>query len=238
MDNPLIGPDGASRGVRAAEGRHREADVRLLDAALERFAAVLERDLPGCPPGLARLPGAGAAGGLGAALLACGGAAGVRVSGWSAALTGLDAALDECDLVVTGEGAFDEQSLRGKVVAGVAGAARERGVPCVVLAGQVAPPARRRGRRGRGHRGVLAGRPPRRRRAEAMARRRRKACAPLAGAAGRPLERVTPQRAYHGECRRTGPRWAIADRCSSTRAREQHRDEPADDRDGVDPVDG
>ncbi|PZG16612.1 hypothetical protein C1I95_17230, partial [Micromonospora craterilacus] len=50
---------------------------------------------------------------------------------------GLDSVLDEVDLVVTGEGKFDHQSLRGKVVAGVAGAARDRGVPCVVLAGQV-----------------------------------------------------------------------------------------------------
>ena len=50
---------------------------------------------------------------------------------------GLDAALDATDLVITGEGSFDHQSLRGKVVAGVAGAARDRGVPCVVLAGRV-----------------------------------------------------------------------------------------------------
>ncbi|MEV1147185.1 glycerate kinase, partial [Micromonospora sp. NPDC049799] len=50
---------------------------------------------------------------------------------------GLDAALDEVDLVITGEGSFDHQSLRGKVVAGVAGAARDRGVPCVVVAGRV-----------------------------------------------------------------------------------------------------
>jgi glycerate kinase len=51
-------------------------------------------------------------------------------------LTGLDAAMDGCDLVVTGEGSFDEQSLRGKVVAGVAAAAMERGLPCVVVAGR------------------------------------------------------------------------------------------------------
>ncbi|HKS98204.1 MAG TPA: glycerate kinase, partial [Rugosimonospora sp.] len=51
-------------------------------------------------------------------------------------LTGLDAALDRADLVITGEGSFDDQSLRGKVVAGVAGAALERGLPCVVLAGR------------------------------------------------------------------------------------------------------
>ena len=54
------------------------------------------------------------------------------------AAAGLDAALAGCDLVITGEGSFDDQSLRGKVAAGVARMARERGVPCVVLAGRVA----------------------------------------------------------------------------------------------------
>jgi glycerate kinase len=50
---------------------------------------------------------------------------------------GLDAALDAADVVITGEGSFDHQSLRGKVVSGVAAGARDRGVPCVVLAGRV-----------------------------------------------------------------------------------------------------
>ena len=49
----------------------------------------------------------------------------------------LDAALDEADLVITGEGSFDHQSLRGKVVAGVAAACLDRGVPCLVVAGRV-----------------------------------------------------------------------------------------------------
>jgi glycerate kinase len=52
-------------------------------------------------------------------------------------MIGLDSALDAADLVITGEGSFDHQSLRGKVVAGVAGVARDRGLPCVVLAGRV-----------------------------------------------------------------------------------------------------
>jgi glycerate kinase len=97
---------------------------------------VLEHALPGCPPGLATLPGTGAAGGLGAAILACGGR---LVSGFGLVrdLTALDAALGACDLVITGEGSFDDQSLRGKTVVGVAGAAHTRGVPCVVLAGRV-----------------------------------------------------------------------------------------------------
>jgi glycerate 2-kinase len=135
VDAPLTGLYGASAVFGPQKGATRE-QVLLLDAALERFAGVLERDLPGCPPGLAALPGAGAAGGLGAALLAMGGG---RESGIGLVrrLTGLDTALDEVDLVITGEGRFDDQSLRGKVVAGVAEAARDRGVPCLVLAGQV-----------------------------------------------------------------------------------------------------
>lgn len=135
VDNPLTGLTGASSVYGPQKGATRE-DVLLLDAALARFAGVLERDLPGCPPGLAELPGAGAAGGLGAAVLALGGRCESGIALVSR-LIGLDAALDEADLVITGEGSFDHQSLRGKVVAGVAGAARDRGLPCVVLAGRV-----------------------------------------------------------------------------------------------------
>jgi glycerate 2-kinase len=137
VESPLLGRYGASAVYGPQKGAT-DADVRLLDAALERFAAVLQRELPGCPPGLADRPGAGAAGGLGAAILACGG---LSTSGFGLVgnLTGLDAAIADCDVVVTGEGRYDEQSLQGKVVAGVARAARARGVPCVVVAGQIAP---------------------------------------------------------------------------------------------------
>lgn len=136
VDNPLLGPHGASAVFGPQKGAS-EQDVTLLDAALARFAEVLVRDLPGCPPDLADLPGAGAAGGLGAALLALGAH---RRSGIGLVreLTGLDQALATADLVITGEGSFDHQSLRGKVVSGVADAAAAQGVPCVVVAGRVA----------------------------------------------------------------------------------------------------
>ena len=65
--------------------------------------------------------------------------------------------------MITGEGSFDHQSLRGKVVAGVAGAARDRGVPCVVLAGRVSA-GRREAAGGGRHRVALAGRALRQRR--------------------------------------------------------------------------
>jgi glycerate kinase len=135
VDNPLTGLHGASAIYGPQKGASRE-DILLLDAALERFGNVLEKDLPSCPPGLAALPGAGAAGGLGAAILALGGRCESGIT-LVTRLIRLDAALDEADLVITGEGSFDHQSLRGKVVAGVAAAARDRGVPCVVVAGQV-----------------------------------------------------------------------------------------------------
>ena len=134
VDNPLTGLYGAASVYGPQKGASR-ADVLLLDSALERFGAVLERDLPTCPPGLAAQPGAGAAGGLGAAVLALGGRCESGI-GLVTRLIGLDAAVDRADLVITGEGSFDHQSLRGKLVAGVAGAARDRGLPCVVLAGR------------------------------------------------------------------------------------------------------
>ncbi|WP_213450780.1 glycerate kinase family protein [Rhizomonospora bruguierae] len=134
VDNPLLGLHGAANVFGPQKGATR-ADILLLDAALERWAGVLQT-LRTCPPGLAGLPGAGAAGGLGAALLALGGRTESGI-GLVRRLTGLDEALDAADLVITGEGSFDHQSLRGKVVAGVATAAAERGLPCLVLAGRV-----------------------------------------------------------------------------------------------------
>lgn len=135
VDNPLCGPHGATAVFGPQKGL-RPADRDRLDAALGRWAEVAARDLPTAPPGLADRPGAGAAGGLGAALLALGG---VRESGVAlvAAAVGLAGALAGADLVLTGEGSFDFQSLRGKVAGGVAAAAVEEAVPCLVLAGQV-----------------------------------------------------------------------------------------------------
>jgi glycerate kinase len=135
VDNPLLGIAGASAVYGPQKGASRE-DVQVLDAALGVWAGVLERDLPGCPAGLGLLPGGGAAGGLGAALLALGGHREPGI-GLVRRLTGLDAELDAADLVLTGEGSCDWQSLRGKVMAGVAEGALERGIPCLVLAGRV-----------------------------------------------------------------------------------------------------
>lgn len=135
VDNPLCGINGASAIFGPQKGADPDA-VQRLDFALSCFAPILERDVPGCPPGVAELPGAGAAGGLGAALFALGARREPGVALISRTV-GLDHALDNADLVITGEGSFDHQSLRGKVVSGVAEAANERGLPCVVAAGRV-----------------------------------------------------------------------------------------------------
>jgi glycerate kinase len=135
VDNPLCGPAGATAVFGPQKGLRPE-DRDRLDAALARWAEVAERDVRTAPAGLAELPGAGAAGGLGAALFALGGtrAAGIELI---SRVVDLPGALDSADLVITGEGSFDSQSLRGKVASGVAAASAERGLPCLVLAGQV-----------------------------------------------------------------------------------------------------
>ena len=133
VDNPLLGEHGAAEVFGPQKGAD-PPTVRALDAALSRWAGVLAaatgRDVRD-------EPGAGAAGGMGAALLALG-ATRESGAGLVRRLTSLDAALDGAGLVITGEGRFDWQSLRGKVVTAVAAAAAEHAVPCVLLAGQVA----------------------------------------------------------------------------------------------------
>ncbi|MBP2334374.1 glycerate kinase [Saccharothrix coeruleofusca] len=126
VENPLLGPHGAARVFGPQKGASPQAVERLEArlAAMEELAGVRDR------------PGAGAAGGLGAALMALG-AEVTSGAGLVRRLTGLDAALDGADLAVTGEGSFDWQSLRGKLVTAVAAGAAERGLPCLVLAGQV-----------------------------------------------------------------------------------------------------
>lgn len=146
VDNPLAGAHGAAAVFGPQKGANAD-DVARLDAGLRRWAKIIERDLPGAPAGMIGLPGGGAAGGLGAALLALG-ARREPGLGLVAAAVGLDAALAQADLVLTGEGSFDWQSLRGKVPAGVAAAAAEHAVPCLVLAGQVSVGRREQGAAG------------------------------------------------------------------------------------------
>lgn len=136
VDHPLLGPHGATACFAAQKGplSPYPGSADELEAALAHWADLVEKRLS---VQVRDLPGAGAAGGLGFALLALGG---TRRSGVElvAEAVGLGAELARADLVVTGEGTFDASSLRGKVVGGVARAALAAGVPCVVLAGVVA----------------------------------------------------------------------------------------------------
>lgn len=132
VDSPLLGPHGATRVFGPQKGAD-PRDVDCLEHAVAHFAATVQARLG--YTGLAERPGAGAAGGLGFALFLLGGH---RESG--ARLTcdavGLDAAVAQSDLVITGEGSFDAQSLRGKLAAEVAAASTAHGRPCLVLAGR------------------------------------------------------------------------------------------------------
>lgn len=128
VDNPLTGLFGAAKTFGPQKGLDDDTQA-VMDRYLEQLAAATDRRL-------ALEPGAGAAGGLGFALLLLGGH---RVSGIELVAEAVDLAeqAKAADLVITGEGAFDFSSRAGKVPAGVAAVAAEALRPCVALAGQV-----------------------------------------------------------------------------------------------------
>ena len=134
IDNPLYGALGAAYVFAPQKGADAVC-VRRLDEGLRHFAAVLRQRL-GIP--VDKLPGGGAAGGFGAGCAALLG--GTLRSGIETVLDTVD--FDRravgCDLVVTGEGSFDAQSLGGKAISGVAGRCQKLHVPAAVLAGRVA----------------------------------------------------------------------------------------------------
>jgi glycerate kinase len=129
---PLLGPWGAARVFGQQKGADR-ATVIALESRLVKWAAELDA---AAGRAVSAEPGAGAAGGIGAGLLALGGRC-ESGAGIIAELTHLDDDLETADMIVTGEGRFDEQSLHGKVVGFLAAAARPLGIPVIVLAGQV-----------------------------------------------------------------------------------------------------
>lgn len=137
VTNPLCGP----RGAAATYGPQKGADaatVQELDAALAAFGRAIEAATGRL---VADLPGAGAAGGTTAGLLGLTRAVvrpGVEVV---AELVGLADALAAADLVITGEGRADEQTLQGKAAIGVATLARSRGAPVALLCGGLGPGA-------------------------------------------------------------------------------------------------
>jgi glycerate 2-kinase len=133
VDNPLTGPKGASQVYGPQKGAKPD-EVERLDRALKNYARVIKKNL-----GLEvdSIPGAGAAGGLGAGLIAF--LQAELRSGIELVLDAIkiDRALPGCDLLITGEGRLDDQSLHGKAPVGAARRAAKYKVPTIVLAGSL-----------------------------------------------------------------------------------------------------
>ncbi|WP_219836962.1 glycerate kinase [Paenibacillus sp. R14(2021)] len=134
VTNPLVGPRGASRVFGPQKGAT-EATANELDAALTHFADVIASNTG---HRLHDIPGAGAAGGVGAALMLCGGTLepGIELV---LDMMGFDRQLPGTDYVLTGEGRIDRQTPDGKVIAGIVKRARAAGVPVVAFAGSLQP---------------------------------------------------------------------------------------------------
>jgi glycerate 2-kinase len=135
VTNPLTGPQGAS----AVYGPQKGADaaaVRELDAALANFAAVIERDLG---KRVADVPGAGAAGGAGAGLLAFLDASLVPGAPLIVTASGFDEKVLGADLIITGEGRVDSQTAYGKAPGEVAKRGKAARIPVLLIAGSKAP---------------------------------------------------------------------------------------------------
>ena len=133
IDNPLFGPQGAARVFAPQKGADAET-VELLDSNLAHLAEIIKRDIG---KDIASLPGAGAAGGMGAGMVAFFGSRlqqGIEIV---LDTVGFDSLVAGADLVISGEGKIDAQSLRGKVVIGCARRAKAAGVPLIAVVGDV-----------------------------------------------------------------------------------------------------
>ena len=135
VDNPLLGDDGAAAVYGPQKGATRQ-DVDRLEVALTHWVEVLEGALRHDVAEVARRPGAGAAGGVGFAALAVLGAEQRPGADVLLDLADLGSHLRGADLVVTGEGSLDAQTLSGKAPAAVAARAVAAGVPCVAVVGR------------------------------------------------------------------------------------------------------
>ena len=137
VSNPLVGPEGASAVFGPQKGATAEM-VQQLDANLRHYADVIARDLG---REVAHVPGAGAGGGIGAAMMVF---LDGRLRPGSEIVTetvGLDAAVADADLVITGEGRIDSQTIHGKTPIGVARVAQRHGKPVIAIAGCLSPNA-------------------------------------------------------------------------------------------------
>jgi len=133
VDNPLLGERGAAHIFGPQKGAS-ASDVEILEYGMTKYIRLLESTFG---RQISDMPGGGAAGGLGAALHI---ALGARITGgidYVLDRIGFDTIIKGSDLVVTGEGSVDHQSLHGKAISGILSACQRVGVPVVVLAGSV-----------------------------------------------------------------------------------------------------
>lgn len=131
VTNPLLGETGATYIFGPQKGADEE-DKKFLEAGMENYAKVLEKTFG---KDIASTPGAGAAGGLGAGLMAFVNARLNRGIETVLGILDFDHVIEGADLVVTGEGMMDYQSVYGKVPFGVGSAAKKQNIPCVAIVG-------------------------------------------------------------------------------------------------------
>ncbi len=131
VKNPLIGPKGASYTYGPQKGADPEM-VSLLDEAMKNYADILKRDIQ---VDVSQIEGAGAAGGLGTACIVFLHAALQQGIDLVSKVTDLESYIKDADLVITGEGKIDDQTLYGKTPVGVAAIAKKYGVPVIVITG-------------------------------------------------------------------------------------------------------
>ena len=133
VSNPLVGQNGASLVYGGQKGGDK-TDLALLDKNLRHYAAIIKKDLG---KDVSAVPGAGAAGGTGAALIAF--FDGNLLNGIELILKtiGIEEQLKKADLIITGEGKIDGQTLNGKTIIGIATMAKRHDVPVIVLTGKI-----------------------------------------------------------------------------------------------------
>jgi glycerate kinase len=131
VSNPLVGPQGASAIFGPQKGATPEMVARL-DDNLRHYASIIARDLG---QDVADVPGAGAGGGIGAAMMVFLGGSLRPGSEIVTDAVGLDAAIADADLVITGEGRIDAQTIHGKTPVGVARVAQRHGKPVIAIGG-------------------------------------------------------------------------------------------------------
>lgn len=135
ISNPLYGEEGAAWIFGPQKGADHNM-IRFLDQGLRHFSKMVKKDLGA---DIAFLPGSGAAGGLGAGLVAFLDATMQMGIDTVLELTGFSEIARSADLVITGEGRLDSQTQRGKVACGVGKAARRVGVPAIAIVGSIEP---------------------------------------------------------------------------------------------------